>query len=53
MTLHVADLDAEIARLGAAGIAVPAPVKVDGFDTLRFSEFTDPEGNTVSLLDGR
>jgi predicted enzyme related to lactoylglutathione lyase len=53
VTLHVADLDAEIARLGAAGIAVPAPVKVDGFDTLRFSEFTDPEGNTVSLLDGR
>ena len=52
VTLHVADVDAEIARLRKAGIKIPDPVKVEGFDTLRYAEFDDPEGNTVGLLDG-
>lgn len=53
VTLRVPELDAEIRRLGSAGIDVPAPVKIEGFDTLRFAQFSDPEGNTVGLLDGR
>ena len=52
ITLHVADADAQIARLRKAGIEVRDPVKVEGFDTLRYAEFSDPEGNTVGLLDG-
>lgn len=52
VTLHVPDLDLEIARLAEAGIDVPDPVKVEGFKTLRYAEFSDPEGNTVGLLDG-
>ncbi|PVA11051.1 glyoxalase [Pelagivirga sediminicola] len=52
VTMHVADLDAEIARLAKVGIDLPDPVKIEGFDTLRYAEFTDPEGNTVGLLDG-
>lgn len=52
VTLHVPNLDALIERLAAAGIDVPAPVKVEGFKNLRFAQFSDPEGNTVGLLDG-
>jgi len=52
VTLHVSDLDIEIARLASVDIAVPDPVKIEGFDTLRFAELKDPEGNTVGLLDG-
>lgn len=51
-TFHLADLDSEIDRLRAAGIDAPDPVKIDGFDTLRFAQFEDPEGNPVGLLDG-
>ncbi|MFP7571026.1 VOC family protein [Marivita sp. S2033] len=52
LTMHVSDLDTEIARLAKVGIAVPEPVKIEGFETLRYAEFADPEGNTVGLLDG-
>lgn len=52
VTLHVPDIDDHIARLSREGIVVPDPVKVEGFETLRYSEFVDPEGNTVGLLDG-
>lgn len=52
VTLRVVDLDTEITRLGTVGIEVPEPTKVDGFDTLRFTQFKDPEGNTVGLLEG-
>ncbi len=52
VTMRVADMEAEIARLRGAGITVPDPTRVDGFASLRYSEFTDPEGNTVGLLDG-
>lgn len=51
-TMRVADLDAEIVRLAEQGIHVPEPAKVEGFDTLRYTQFADPEGNTVGLLDG-
>lgn len=53
VSMHVADLDAQIKRLAEVGINVPEPVMVEGFDTLRFAEFSDPEGNTVGLLDGQ
>lgn len=53
VTLHVADLDAEVARLRAAGVEVPEPQRVDGFETLRFVSWKDPEANVVGLLDGR
>ena len=53
VTLHVADLDAQIERLSGAGIDLPELVKVEGFDSLRYLEFSDPEGNTVGLLDGK
>lgn len=52
VTLHVPDLDAQIRRLAKTGIEVPQPVKVEGFGSLRFAQFSDPEGNTVGLLDG-
>jgi predicted enzyme related to lactoylglutathione lyase len=52
VTLQVPDLDAQIERLAEAGIEVPNPVKIEGFETLRFLEFADPEGNKVGLLDG-
>ena len=52
VTMLVVDLDAEITRLSETGIDVPKPVKIEGFDTLRYAEFADPEGNTVGLLDG-
>ncbi|WCR12277.1 hypothetical protein JHW45_08180 [Paracoccus stylophorae] len=52
VTLHVPDLGTEIERLKNAGINVPEPVKVEGFDTLHYAGFADPEGNTVGLLDG-
>lgn len=52
VTLHVPDLDDEIGRLREAGIDVPPPIKVEGFETLRYAQFVDPEGNTVGLLDG-
>ena len=53
VTVRVDDLDAEIARLDTSGIEVPEPAKVEGFDTLRYAEMKDPEGNTVGLLDGK
>lgn len=52
VTMHVSNLDAEIARLAKAGIDLPEPVKIEGFDTLRYAEFSDPEGNKIGLLDG-
>ena len=53
VSIRIDDLDAEIERLRNAGITVPDPVNVDGFDTLRWAAFTDPEGNKVSLLEGK
>ncbi|MFO6448115.1 VOC family protein [Erythrobacter sp. NE805] len=53
VTLRVADLDVELARLRAQGVSVADPSKVESFQTLRYVQFVDPEGNTVGLLDGR
>ncbi len=52
VSLRIDNLAAEIARLRKANIDVPDPEKVEGFDTLRLSAFTDPEGNKVNLLEG-
>jgi predicted enzyme related to lactoylglutathione lyase len=52
VTLHVDHLDPVVKRLRDKGVVVPDPVKVEGFHTLRYCEFTDPEGNKVGLLDG-
>ena len=52
VTLRTADLDAHVDRLRLASVTIPDPVEVKGFDTLRFCEFCDPEGNTVGLLEG-
>lgn len=47
VSLRIEGMDVEIARLRKAGVDVPDPARVDGFDTLRWSAFTDPEGNKV------
>lgn len=52
VTLHVDDLDSGLKRLRDAGVDVPDPQPVEGFATLRYCVFRDPEGNEVGLLDG-
>lgn len=52
VTLRITDLDAHIERLQREGIEVPRPVNVEGFENLRYSQFKDPEGNEVGLLEG-
>lgn len=52
VTLRTAGLDDHVARLRREGVEIPDPVKVEGFETLRFAQFADPEGNTVGLLEG-
>lgn len=52
VSLRIDNLDAEIARLREAGIEVPDPQEVEGFDSLRWAAFPDPEGNSVNLLEG-
>ncbi len=52
VTMRVEDIDKEITRLCETGIEVPEPTKIEGFDSLRYAEFSDPERNTVGLLDG-
>lgn len=53
VTLHVESLDRQIKRLKALGIDVPKPEPVPGFKSLRYTQFQDPEGNQVGLLDGK
>lgn len=52
ISLRIADLSADIARLRQAGLDVPDPAVVEGFDTLRLTAFADPEGNRINLLEG-
>ena len=52
VTLHVPDLETERARLAKLRIEVPKPISIEGFETLRYAEISDPEGNQVGLLDG-
>lgn len=53
VTIRTNELDEHVDRLRGAGVELPDPVNVDGFDTLRFAQFADPEGNTVGLLEGK
>ena len=52
VTLHVADLGDQVNRLRRNGVEVPDPIKVEGFETLRYCHFNDPEGNEVGMLEG-
>lgn len=52
VSLRLANLEAEVARLREAGIAVEDPQAVPGFDTLRMTQLRDPDGNTLNLLGG-
>lgn len=52
VSLRIDGLDGEISRLRGAGVEIPDPQAVDGFDSLRRTAFSDPEGNAVNLLEG-
>lgn len=52
VVLHVSELGRHVERLRQRGIAVPDPVKIDGFESLWYCRFHDPEGNEVGLLEG-
>jgi predicted enzyme related to lactoylglutathione lyase len=47
LNFRVADLDALLASLGAAGVSIDP--KRDDYDFGRFAWITDPEGNRVEL----
>jgi predicted enzyme related to lactoylglutathione lyase len=49
MNLRVDDLDAFIASLTAAGIAVETRAEWDSPETGRFARIVDPEGNQIEL----
>ncbi|MDB5696097.1 MAG: glyoxalase/bleomycin resistance/dioxygenase family protein [Sphingomonas bacterium] len=49
LNLRVSDLDALIARLQDAGIAVKTDPEWDHPDTGRFARIHDPEGNAIEL----
>jgi glyoxylase I family protein len=50
LALSVTDIDAEIAALEAAGVAVE-PVRVDPYTGARFTFFTDPDGLPLELYE--
>lgn len=52
VTLRITDLDAHVARMRLQGMKIPDPSPVPGFGTLRYTRFSDPEGNEVGLLEG-
>ncbi len=52
VSLRLEDLEVENTRLRKAGVRLPDPEKVEGFESLRWSAFADPEGNKVNLLEG-
>lgn len=52
VSLKISDLDVHVRRLRDAGVQVAEPAKVQGFDTLRYATFSDPENNPVGLLEG-
>lgn len=51
-TFHISDLDKQIQRLKKVDFKLPEPQPIEGFDTLRYCELKDPEGNTVGLVEG-
>ena len=50
LCLTIDDLDAEIARLAAAGVRIVSPVK-GGLDGNRGAWIHDPDGNRVELME--
>lgn len=52
VSLRITDLDAQVERLRGHGVTIADPVKVEGFETLRYASIRDPEGNEVDLLEG-
>ena len=52
VTVKVTEMDSQITRLRNLGLDVPEPTKVEGFNTLRYCRFHDPEGNEVGILEG-
>ena len=50
LAFAVADLDAEVAALRAAGVAVE-PVRVDEHTSRRFTFFADPDGLPLELYE--
>ncbi|ANT62034.1 hypothetical protein AYJ57_16455 [Salipiger sp. CCB-MM3] len=51
LAFTVADMDAAVARLEAAGVAVE-PVRVDALTAKRFTFFADPDGLPLELYEG-
>lgn len=41
----------EVLSLRGAGVDVPNPKQLEGFDTLPFVSLRDPDGNTIGLRD--
>jgi glyoxylase I family protein len=50
LAFNVDDLDAEVARLAAAGVACE-PIRVDEYTARRFTFFTDPDGLPLELYE--
>lgn len=50
LALAVADLDAEVARLSALGVAME-PVRIDEYTDRRFTFFADPDGLPLELYE--
>jgi glyoxylase I family protein len=51
LAFAVTDLDAEVARLTALGVAVE-PVRVDEYTDRRFTFFADPDGLPLEVYEG-
>jgi predicted enzyme related to lactoylglutathione lyase len=49
INLRVDDLDALMAQLAAAGIAIETRAEWDTPETGRFARIADPEGNQIEL----
>jgi hypothetical protein len=52
LSARIKGLSEEIERLRGRGLAVPEPTQVPGFDALLWTQFFDPEGNRINLLEG-
>ncbi|MBY0263291.1 MAG: VOC family protein, partial [Phycisphaerales bacterium] len=50
LALRVSDLDAELARLSALGVAAE-PVRIDEFTGARFTFIADPDGLPIELYE--
>jgi predicted enzyme related to lactoylglutathione lyase len=50
LTFEVADLDAELARLAAAGVAPEGPARVSP-EGYRLARLTDPDGHRLGLFE--